>query len=395
MIDYATLKKALKGTEMPCALLLVDSFQQNVKQIAANSKQKHIRVASKSIRSISVLKDIFQSSSTFRGIMSYSGSEAIYLADHGFDDLLIAYPIWNETILHNIAERVKSGKTLTVMIDSVAHIDRLEAIAKKAKSTFLVCIDIDLSSSYPGLHFGVHRSPIKTVEHAIAIVNRINDSRYLQLDGVMGYEAQIAGVTDNDPKQKMKNQAIRFLKKTSSKELTKKRHNVIAAIKSKGIPLRFVNGGGTGSLHQTALDEHVTEVTVGSGFYNPHLFDYYQAFQLKPALVYAIEITRIPARHIYTCSGGGYIASGAMGYDRLPKVFLPEGAHLTTHEGAGEVQTPIVYKGDIPLEHGDPIILRHSKAGELCEHFQYLHLVKNGRIVRRYTTYRGDQQCFL
>src|SRR5699024_11220177 len=94
--------------------------------------------------------------------------------------LLIAYPIWNETILHNIAERVKSGKTLTVMIDSVAHIDRLEAIAKKAKSTFLVCIDIDLSSSYPGLHFGVHRSPIKTVEHAIAIVNRINDSRYLQ-----------------------------------------------------------------------------------------------------------------------------------------------------------------------------------------------------------------------
>src|SRR5699024_10992532 len=223
---------------------------------------------------------------------------------------------------------------------------------QESQSTFLVCIDIDLSSSYPGLHFGVHRSPIKTVEHAIAIVNRINDSRYLQLDGVMGYEAQIAGVTDNDPKQKMKNQAIRILKKTSSKELTKKRHNIIAAIKRKGIPLRRVNSGDTDSLHQTALDEHVSQVTVGSGLYNLQLFYYYQAFQIKPALVYAIEITRIPARHIYTCSGGGYIASGAMGYDRLPKVFLPEGAHLTTHEGAGEVQTPIVYKGDIPLEHG-------------------------------------------
>src|SRR5699024_12873785 len=100
----------------------------------------------------------------------------------------------------------------------------------------------------------------------------------------MGYEAQSAGVTDNDTKQKKKNQAIRFLKKTSSKELTKKRHNVIAAIKSKGIPLRFVNGGGTCSLHQTALNEHVTEVTVGSGFNNPYSFDYYQAIQLKPAL---------------------------------------------------------------------------------------------------------------
>src|SRR5699024_803557 len=83
--------------------------------------------------------------------------------------------------------------------------------------------DIDLSTKYPGLHFGVHRSPIKTVKQAIKLVSRIIKSPYLKLDGLMGYEAQIAGVTDNNPNSKIKNSIIRKLKKNSSKKLMKKR----------------------------------------------------------------------------------------------------------------------------------------------------------------------------
>jgi D-serine deaminase-like pyridoxal phosphate-dependent protein len=64
-------------------------------------------------------------------------------------------------------------------------------------------------------------------------------------------------------------------------------------------------------------------------------------------------------------------------------------------EGAGEVQTPIMYKGDIQLKPGDPVFLRHSKAGELCERFTHLLLVANGTVVDEVTTYRGDGQCFI
>src|SRR5690625_4360720 len=136
----------------------------------------------------------------------------------------------------------------------------------------------------------------------------------------------------------------------------KKRKKIIHLIEQKGINLRLINGGGTGSLHQT-VTENVTEATVGSGFFNSHLFDNYKDYTNKPALAYAIEITRKPTKHIYTCTGGGYIASGAMGIDRLPQVYLPKGAKLTKKEGAGDVQTSIFYNGDNLIFHCTSMII--------------------------------------
>lgn len=394
MKSYTYYKNALKEIPKPSLFLDHDLFQSNVQHILDKSGNKKIRIASKSVRSLPVLKDILNYSPTFQGILCFTANEAIYLNDHGLDDLLIAYPVWNTEQLKLVSERVANQQTITIMIDSIEHIQHLEEIASMNQQHFLVCLDIDLSSSYPGLHFGVHRSPVKTSDHALALINRIIDSPTLKLDGIMGYEAQIAGITDTHPQQKMKNKLIRLLKKQSSKELMQKRQEIIRVIEQKGIELRFINGGGTGSLHQTTT-ENVTEVTVGSGFFNSHLFDNYEDYSNHPALAYAIEITRIPSKNIYTCAGGGYIASGAMGADRLPKVHLPIGAKLTKNEGAGEVQTPIFYDGDVSLSHGDPIIMRHSKAGELSEHFHDIHLIKDGKVIDNYKTYRGDGQCFL
>ena len=68
---------------------------------------------------------------------------------------------------------------------------------------------------------------------------------------------------------------------------------------------------------------------------------------------------------------------------------------LEQNKGAGEVQTPIRYEGTEQLNIGDPVFLRHAKAGELCERFTRLLLVTNGTIVDEVTTYRGDGQCFI
>ena len=104
---------------------------------------------------------------------------------------------------------------------------------------------------------------------------------------------------------------------------------------------------------------------------------------------------RRPQPDIYTCLGGGYIASGSAGKEKLPAVYLPQGARLEALEGAGEVQTPVRYRGPEKLDIGDPIFLRHAKAGELCERFTHLLLVQDGKVVETVTTYRGDGQNFL
>lgn len=395
MYTYEEIREALAHIPKPCAYLHVESLERNIESILQMSGDKHIRIASKSIRSVKVLRMIMRYSDRFQGIMCFTADEAIYLYENGFDDLLIAYPTWNETQLRKISQYVKNGATITVTIDCSEHLQRLEQIAKLENGTFLVAIDIDLSSKFPGLHFGVHRSPIQTVSDVIELIGQINHSSYVKLDGLIGYEAQIAGVTDNDPQNRLRNYIVRILKKRSLKEIREKRTTIMKALQNPGISIRFFNGGGTGSVQTTKEEDVITEITVGSGFYNSHLFDKYSSFRLAPAVGFAIEITRIPKEHIYTCLGGGYVASGVAGKDKLPEIHLPVGAKLTKNEGAGEVQTPVIYHGRIPLKIGDPIILRHSKAGELCERFHFIHLIKDGKIIDKVTTYRGDGKCFL
>jgi D-serine deaminase-like pyridoxal phosphate-dependent protein len=47
------------------------------------------------------------------------------------------------------------------------------------------------------------------------------------------------------------------------------------------------------------------------------------------------------------------------------------------------------------LALGDRVWFRHAKAGELCERFATLHLVRGGEIADEVPTYRGEGQTFL
>ncbi len=393
--DYAHYREIFAGRAMPFAYLDLDLLAENIRQVLARAGEKRVRLASKSLRSVAVIRRILDADPRFQGIMCYTAREAAYLASQGFDDLLIGYPTWNEQDLITVAQMTATGTTVTLMVDSIEHVERIERIAQRQGTCLSLCLEIDMAMNLPGLHFGVWRSPLRTAEQARPVVERIQGSPHVRLSGLMGYEAQIAGVGDKMPGQRVKNALIQQLKQRSIREVAQRRAALLDLIKSYGYELQFVNGGGTGSLHTTRLEAGVTEITVGSGFYAPALFDNYRAFRYLPAAGYAIEIVRKPRPGIYTCLGGGYIASGATGQEKQPQPYLPAGTRLVQLEGAGEVQTPIRYTGAIPLHPGDPIFMRHSKAGELCEHFTHLLLVADGAIQDEVTTYRGDGQCFL
>jgi len=281
------------------------------------------------------------------------------------------------------------------MVDLPEQVQQINKIGELMQCTIPVCIDIDMSSDLPGLHFGVFRSAIQSKEKALQLWQLLKQSQFVKLDGLMGYEAQIAGLNDAVPGKFLMNKFIAMLKKYSVKEIQQRRKTIVEALQKAGATFRFINGGGTGSLEWTSTEPIVTEVTAGSGFYCPGLFDHFSNFQHYPSAGFAIEIVRKPKENMFTCLGGGYIASGKMGSDKLPKPFLPTGVTLIENEGAGEVQTPIQYKGNEKLQIGDPIFMRHAKAGELCERFQHIFLVSNGAIVDKAHTYRGEKKCFM
>ena len=393
--DYTYHKTVFEGRMKPFAFVDLECFDANVAAIHQRAGKMPICVASKSIRCVPLIQRIQAHSPQFHSIMAFCVREAVYLASHGLDNILVAYPVISEVESSGLCYTLQSGTTITLMVDAIEHIQHLEAIGKEANVTIPVCIDVDMSTDYPGIHFGVRRSCITAPEHALTVWQAIQQSPHVHLRGVMGYEAQIAGVQDRAPGKGLENAIIRFLKKRSIPELRARRAAVVKALQEAGATLDFVNGGGTGSIESTIEEEVVTEVTAGSGFYSPTLFDHYDQFKHQPAAGFALEIVRQPLNNTYTCHGGGYIASGPPAWDRVPKPTLPKGATLLKMEGAGEVQTPIEYDGPEKLSVGDPVFFRHSKAGELCERFKTLLLVSEGKVVDEVNTYRGDGQCFL
>lgn len=394
MTQYSDYKKAFAGLSMPFAWVDLDLLDRNIATHLQRARNTPIRIASKSVRSTGILRYLLNASAQMQGLMCYHPAEAAWLAGQGFDDLLIAYPSLDHAALEAALDQVAAGKKIYFMVDMIEHVHALEKLAAQKQVRALVCIDLDMSIQYPALYFGVHRSRVRNAEEAVALFKKMRGLHHVDLKGVMGYEAQIAGLGDAVPGQFAKNQIIRMLKQNAIPKIESRRTRTVLALREAGADIQLVNGGGTGSVESTIQEPTVTEVTVGSGFYCSHLFDNYQAFSCAPAAGFAIQVTRQPGSNIFTCNGGGYVASGTAEPLKLPKPHLPAGVRLEANEGAGEVQTPIHYHGT-ELQCGDPVFFRHAKAGELCERFNSLFLLRGNTIERQVSTYRGDGKVFM
>ncbi len=292
--DYAAYRSVFAGRAMPFAYVDLDLLDENVRQVLARAGEKRVRLASKSLRSVALLRRILAADSRFQGVMCFTAREAISLAAQGFDDLLIGYPTPSATDIAAVAEATAAGARITLMVDSVAHVEQAERVAEWRGVRLPLCLEMDMSLDLPGLRFGVWRSPLRSPALARPVIERIVASPAVWLDGVMGYEAQIAGVGDQVPGQRLKSALVRRLKRRSAREVAARRGALVALLHSFGLSPRFINGGGTGSMATTGAEPVVTEITVGSAFYSPALFDTYREFRYLPAAGFAIEIVRQP-----------------------------------------------------------------------------------------------------
>lgn len=390
---------ALAGITPPFAFVDLDALRANAEQMLGKAGGLPIRVASKSVRSLPVLRRIFALSDRFQGILSFTLREALFLADDGFGDIFVGYPTTDGPALEDLAAHAAQRPDAhpALMVDDAAQLDLIEAAAAGVGATVRVAIDIDPSWWPAGgrlAKIGPKRSPIRTPRQARHLAADVERRRHVRLVGAMAYEGHIAGVGDDVPGRPLRSAAIRFMQARSEAELRKRIPEVVAAIREVA-ELEWVNCGGTGSLERSAGLGVATELTAGSGFYAPGLFDSYRSLDLTPAAMFCLPVTRRPQPGVATALGGGYVASGAPGADRLPSPYLPAGLRFDRDEAAGEVQTPLTGPGAAGLEVGDRVYLRHAKAGELCERFNSLYLVEGDGVVDEVPTYRGAGHAFL
>ena len=430
---WPRLTAATAHFDPPLGVIDRAALAYNAADLVRRAGGMPIRVASKSIRVRGILEAVLAQPG-FAGVLAYTLPEALWLASprsaagtagatasgvgasgggasggagsdgaaagSDIDDVVLGYPTTDRAAIARLAADELLAARVTLMIDDVAHLDLIDSIvAPSARASIRIAIELDASWRGPLGHLGVRRSPLHSPEQLAALARIVTERAGFTLVGVMAYEAQIAGLGDAPAGRPMRALLVRGIQRQSRAELRDRRARAIAAVSAvadaAGTPLQFVNGGGTGSLESTSSEAAVTELAAGSGLMGPHLFDTYRAFTPAPAASFALPVVRRPTDDIATLLGGGWIASGPPGPDRLPQVVWPEGLRMLGTEAAGEVQTPLHGPAARTLHVGDRVWLRHTKAGELSEHLDAFHVVDGDTVTGELPTYRGERKAFL
>ncbi|GAB4216496.1 MAG: amino acid deaminase/aldolase [Sandaracinaceae bacterium] len=402
----ARLVAALADARLPCAVLDLEAFDRNLERQRAlvRAHGLPLRIATKSLRVPALIARLLaRGAPDLAGLLCFAVAEAEALASLGHDDLFVAYPPSPRRGAHQDLARAArlayAGKRLVLAVDSELAIDRAaeEARIHGTELALALCIDMSLELAKGRVHLGVRRSPLREPGEIVALARRIDRARGVRFAGLLCYEAQVAGLPDRNPFAPLENPLKELVRARSVRDVATRRTTIVDALCRAGLPPMVVNGGGTGSLDTTTRASGVTEVSAGSGFYKPLLFDYFHDAHvraLEPSMFFALEVTRIPGPGWATVGGGGYVASGSAGTDKLPRPVWPEGLALEPQEGAGEVQTPLRLPRGVRLGLGDAVLFRHAKAGELCERFDEILLVEGDRVVDRARTYRGSGWTF-
>lgn len=385
----ARLTRAIAGLDDPATPLVVvdlDAFDANLEDLARRAGGTPIRLASKSVR-IPALIDRALAHDGVHGVLAYNLREALWLAAHDHsDDVVVGYPSVDRGALHTLTGDPELLRRVTLMVDDIAHLDLVER-CRVGSGPVRIAIDIDAGLTWRLGHVGPKRSPLHEVDDVVRLARAALDRGFI-VDGVMTYEGQVAGVPDDVPGQAPRSLAVRRIKAASITQLNERREAIAHALAGV-VQLRFWNAGGSGSIESTVADPIVTEVAAGSGLLVPTLFDHYLSFRPRPAAYFGVPVVRRPAADIATVAGGGFIASGAAGKDRLPTPWAPPGLQVTGLEGVGEVQTPLTGPGAAGLQIGDWVWFRHAKAGELAEHTNLVHLISGDDVVETVPSYRG------
>jgi D-serine deaminase-like pyridoxal phosphate-dependent protein len=375
---------------LPTPLAVVDlgAFDANADDLVRRTGGKPVRVASKSLR-VPALVARALAREGFAGVLAYTVAEALHLHETGVsDDVVVAYPSVDPGALARLTASQEAAAAVTLMVDDVAHLDAVDAVRRTHDVPVRVAIDVDAGLRVGNQHVGPKRSPLYDATAVTDLARAVVARPGFVLVGAMTYEGQVAGVPDDVPGHRARSLVVRRLKQASVAQLAVRRREVADALADLA-DLDFWNGGGSGSVETTVADPVVTEVAAGSGLLVPGLFDHYQSFAPRPAAFFGLRVSRKPSPTLATVHGGGLVASGPVGEDRAPVPWAPPGLHLTSLEGAGEVQTPLTGHPAAMLGIGELVWFRHAKSGELFEHVNDVHLVRGDRIVETVPSYRG------
>jgi D-serine deaminase-like pyridoxal phosphate-dependent protein len=211
-MEYKILNTLFKNHKAPFAWLDLNALDENIATITSRAKGKNIRIATKSIRCRFVLDYLLEKLPHSFGLMAFTLEEALWLSELGFTNILMGYPTYEKQLIEKVFSNPIHTNSICFMVDKLEHIEVLNEIAVKHNAQAKICVDVDMSSTFPGIYFGVYRSSIKNAADLKSLIRSSSSFSNIKWKGLMGYEAQIAGIGDNVPGSAVMNKIIGVLK---------------------------------------------------------------------------------------------------------------------------------------------------------------------------------------
>ena len=302
---------AVSQIETPALLLDMDALEHNIREMSEFFKGKSAKLRPHFKTDKCPRISHMQINAGAKGITCSKLGEAEVLAAAGIHDILIANQIVSEEKLLRAAGLARSGVYLTMLADNAENILAVSKAAKACESEIHLLVEMDV---------GMGRCGVATAEEALELARLIVNTDGVVFEGIQAYEGHLG----HNPSEAERRAGVN--------KMIEKVSGAVSLLKSNGIAVKEISGGGTGTYNITGDSGIWTEIQAGS-----YLFMdlEYQKLGLKFEQALTVLTTVIHKRDGFAVTDAGVKTCGSD--QGLPQIKGYPGISVTLNEEHGRL----------------------------------------------------------
>lgn len=342
----------IEELDTPALLLDLDTLESNIELMAAyfRGKTAHLRPHVKSHKLPPVARRQFAAGAP--GVCAAKVSEAEAMVAGGIGDVFIANQVVSEVKIKRLITLAERAR-ISVAVDEAGNIADLAGAATEAGVTLGVLVEVDV---------GMKRCGVDNAASALVLARQVSDdAKGLEFRGLMGYEGHVMGIRDRDERVRVCQEAM--AKVTAAADY----------LRSKGLPVLEVTGGGTMTYDISGDFPGVTEIEAGSyALMDTNFRDRGSPFQCAMSLLTTVISTVRPG--VAICDAGLKTITHEFG---LPEVKDRPGVALTK---LSEEHASLQLTAGASVKPGDKLELLPSHGCTTVNLHDWAYAIRGGRV---------------
>lgn len=291
------------------------------------------------------------------GITCAKLSEAEDLADGGIEDILIANQIVDRDKI--IKTAILAGKCrLTVCVDNPANAKMLSVAAVIAGTVIHVLVEYEM---------GMRRCGVSDPEEYLELARLVISLPGLQYDGIQAYSGHISHIADEAERIRM------------TEENEDRLRSLIALLGQKGIDVKTVSGGSTGTAVIKAERGLYTELQAGSYFFMDSTYGKLGGLPFRNSLF--VLATVISVRDGLVILDAGVKSIGTDQDD--PWILHMDGTPVCFEKAETNEEHLKLFGPDCPMSLGDKLLIIPGHCCSTVNLHEKLYLFSGDKITDR------------